>query len=240
MSGGVNMKIAIVDDEKSIRSYLQEKIKQCKYFEEEECEVQCFENGEAFLRTKIEEIDILFLDVEMPGINGMDLAKKLREEKCNAILVFITAHAQFAIEGYEVSAFRFLMKPIQEEKLEETFFALYKAYKRSRRKIVLRAGCIEYIFYLNEILYMESMRNRVIVTCKDKQVVIDGPLQAVYEELREDGFMKTHRCYIVNMDQVAQVTTHMIKFGEDHYVPLSKTHKSRFLKELREFRGKAS
>ena len=234
------MKIAIVDDEKSIRSYLQEKIKQCKYFEEEECEVQCFENGEAFLQTKIEEIDILFLDVEMPGINGMDLARKLREEECSALLVFITAHAQYATEGYEVSAFRFLVKPFREEKLEETFSALYKAYKRSRRKIVLRAGCVEYIFYLNEILYMESMGNHVLVICKDKEVRIDGPLQAIYEELREDGFMKPHRSYIVNMDQVTQVTTGTIKFGENRNVPISKTRKSRVMKELREFRGRAS
>lgn len=113
------MKIAVCDDEEIFSMKLKKYLEQ--YYNSIDLIIDVFKSGEDFIR-KIKSLtdryDIVFLDIEMSPIDGIETAKKLRENNKDVIIIFLTSHGEFATDGYEVDAFRFLIKPVQEVKLK--------------------------------------------------------------------------------------------------------------------------
>ena len=161
------MKIAICDDEKQICELLKEKIIQMFFNNDEAFDIELFENGEALLKADLKQIDILFLDVDMPGRNGLEIAKEIRRQTEDMIIIFITAYSEFVFESFKVEAFRYLLKPIKENELVETLQSVYKKLCESDEELKICFENETYNIKYSDILYLEGMRGKIWIYCKN-------------------------------------------------------------------------
>lgn len=171
-----------------------------------------------FCFTENKAYDILLLDVEMGGMNGVELAKELRKHDEALQIIFITGYSDYIAEGYEVDAVHYLMKPVKQSKL---FAALDRAAerRRSQERVLILETCGEIIrIPLHEISFVEVCKNYVTVHAKEVYTV-KRTLGDIEKEL--DGrFFRTGRSYIVNLNVVRRVNKKEICLADGTLVPL--------------------
>ena len=142
------MKIALCDDEKIFRDDIYRYI--IKY--NPDYEIREFPNGRALLNSR-EEFDIIFLDIEMPELNGMDTAAKLRNFSSDSIIIFLTSHIEKVQDAFKVRAFRFLTKPVQEDALKEAFTQAVKEISEQEKILINQKGRISEV-KIDDIVYI--------------------------------------------------------------------------------------
>ncbi len=197
------MKIAICDDEKIFLDSLEEKI--YGILSKLDCEVIAFGSAEALLSSAM-DYDLIFLDIEMGGMDGMRAAKQIRETDFETPIVFLTSHTEMAIEGYEVNAFRFLKKPVEEEKLRQTLQDI-QLMKASHKGVMIKAGGEEIVVIPSEVLFLESDNNNVRIITSSGSITTRLKLSEAIEIFNRinDTIRKVHRCSAVNLDHVARL-----------------------------------
>ena len=149
------MRIAICDDEKMIRELLKEKIQKYYFSNNMDFSIQTFENGEKVLESDLNLIDVLFLDVEMPGRNGMKIARAIREKNKEMLIVFLTAYSEFVFESFKVDAFRYLVKPVNDQELTETLAAIFQKFCETEEHLNFQFQNEMYSINYSDILYIE-------------------------------------------------------------------------------------
>ena len=186
------------------------------------------------------EIDLMFVDINMPDLNGMDFVKSLNNPPK---VIFTTAYSEYAIEGFKVDAIDYLLKPIG---YTDFLKAAEKAKARLKHTIVPSAKIEsneEFLFIkseykilrinLSEIKYIESMREYVrIFTEGQKPIMALMSMKKMEEFLPGSDFMRVHRSFIVNLKKVAHVERHRIIFDNKIYIPVSDQYKEKFQKFL--------
>jgi two-component system, LytTR family, response regulator len=195
----------IVDDEKPAREEMLEALK--KYAEIEIVE-QCKTATHALQAIEELKPDVVFLDIEMPPYNGLELIKKL-----NYIpeIIFCTAYNQFAIEAFEHNAMDYLLKPIQQDRLKKAMDKLYKKVADntlkdlSSKRLLLQNGNQYYLTNLAEIYLVEAQGNYIKYYFKDKQVLKLSTLINAEKELPVDYFLKANRSQIINKNFIAKI-----------------------------------
>ncbi|MBR3306035.1 MAG: response regulator transcription factor [Lachnospiraceae bacterium] len=197
------MRIAVCDDEEIFLNSLTEKI--YGILSRLDCEVFPFRNAETLLSSAM-DFDLVFLDIEMDGMDGMSAAKKIRETDNGIPIVFLTSHTEMAIEGYEVNAFRFLKKPVEEEKLKQTLKDL-RLMKASQKGVLIKTGGEEIVVIPSEILFLESDNNNVRIITTAGSYTTRSKLSEAIELFNRinDTIRKVHRCSAVNLDHVARL-----------------------------------
>lgn len=197
--------IAIVDDDKSFINLLRKKVEDyCNVFKLP-CQITAFSNSQLFYYelTDKKHYDICFMDIEMSGINGIQLAEKLREYDKNTYLVFVTSYFEFAAHGYSLKAFDFIQKSLLDEKLSLVLNGIVLEIKRTENRFY----CIETDMRLQRIAYKEiiylykSKKNTVIVSMED-EIQVRKPLQTVFQELNSEEFIWVERGYIINLEHI--------------------------------------
>lgn len=233
------MKIAICDDEKQICELLKEKIIQVFFNNDESFEIELFENGEVLLKTDLKQIDILFLDVDMPGRNGLEIAKEIRRQSEDMIIIFITAYSEFVFESFKVEAFRYLLKPIKENELVETLQSVHKKLCESDEELKICFENETYNIKYSDILYLEGMRGKIWIYCKNGRIYRwRGVLKKVGESIKEKGFFQIHQSYIINMNKIVKYNAQMVELEEGHKVPISRYRLNDFKEEYIRFWSK--
>lgn len=240
----------IVDDEKPARdelAYLLSSIEDIEVVGEAE-------NGIQAIRKAIEKKpQLVFLDVSMPGINGIDIAKELSEIEPSPLIVFITAYDKYAVSAFEVSAFDYLLKPVSEDRLRNSIDrirslistretqALDKLGKlpgelnlsRSTRIVGYQNGMI-FPIELEEILFLTLEGKNTIVVCERGKYQINGTLSELQERLSDRRFFRSHKSYIVNLDRIDSIepwfnSTYNIHLkGIAEIIPVSRTYVKAF------------
>ena len=200
-------KIVICDDVEIDRSILRHFLE--KYFEDREAEalVEEYSSGKA-LTADVEEgyleMDLLFLDIFMNGMNGMETAAKLRELSCTASIVFLTTSPDFAVESYEVEASGYILKPFSASQLVRLLEKTLKTNGRNR--VAVKTGRQFRYPYTDDILYIDSDRHMVTLHLQDgSEIVTKDKLGDIESRIGEKRFLRCHQSYLVNMDQVADV-----------------------------------
>lgn len=127
------MQIAVCDDEKAVREVLKDKIEKACREAGMACQVKCYCSGEELLSAE-DMPDLLFLDIQMPGIDGMDAAAQLRRRQWDTILIFVTALSEYVYDAFDVGAFHYLVKPFRDEKLREILIRAAEQYKKQRQR----------------------------------------------------------------------------------------------------------
>ena len=215
-------RIAVCDDRQTDRDYLASLLEEWAASVGHIVQSRLFPSAEAFLFCYEEDKswDMLLLDIEMDGMDGVTLAKKVRRENRTVQLIFVTGYSEYISEGYEVSALHYLVKPIRRDKF---FTVLDRAAEQCARNghFLTLAQSKEMIrLPLYEICYLEASRNYVTIHGENGQnYTIRHTLSELEREL-DDRFFRTGRSYIVNLACIRKVTRTDIHLKNGELVPL--------------------
>ena len=208
-------KIAICDDSKLDRQLLKVVIQ--TYFEnnEEEFKIFEYELGDNLLDDI--EVELLFLDIIMNGTNGMKIARKLRDIQFTPI-IFLTAHADYAVESYEVYAAGYLLKPYDTNKLT---LLLDEVLQRSvQKRIAVKVKKQHRYLEINDIMYVESDKHVLNIHLKDSRVIqTTEKLSELEKTINSKRFIRCHQSYLVNMDYIKDAKTDFI-LSNDIRIPI--------------------
>lgn len=220
------IRIAVCEDERILLEQLTEDIKNILDKHSIPYSVKAYANGNALLAC--EEFDLLFLDIAMRSLNGLELAKKLRARGDESKLVFITAHRQYAVDAYDVQAFHYLIKPIDLKKLEAVLLKLCSLLKgESEQALAFRQGTLVRRIPFEQILYLEVVNRKIYLYKSEESVSFYGKLNEL-EPVLPDAFFRCHRSYIVNLDHVKHYKKEAIWLDNECIVPLSRRRHQAF------------
>lgn len=220
------MRIAICDDEKSLRRDLRRLVEVHLELQGMDYEIEEYTSGETLVRDMGKnETDILFLDIEMPGIGGMDTARALRSAGDKVLIIFVTAYPDYVFQGYEVQAFHYILKPYQPRKIQEVLDKAIEERGASREHYYVveqKSGTLR--LRLSQIYCFYSDRRSVCALDKNgDKVTFYGKLDRVQEEL-PSFFQRVHNRYLVNMNEVSKVEGGCcVCNGEE--IPVSRTYR---------------
>ena len=178
--------------------------------------------------------DILFVDIEMPGISGLQLVKKLAGEKL--LPVFITSHPEFAIESYEIEAFDYLLKPLTAERFARCALRLrdfcqlrLKAFAFEKEQesgtLMIKQGYEKCKLHLKDILYLEAMKDYTRIIVPGKQYLVLATLSSMQDQLPPEKFIRIHRSYVVNLDKIVRLKGNRVHLPEGE-LPVGKLYKN--------------
>lgn len=196
------MQIAICDDEKSMGLILEEKIRKLL----PDAAIEKYLSGDELLASGCKP-DILFLDIQMPGKDGMETAEILRQKNENMVLIFVTAAEEYVFQAFDVGAFHYLVKPFSDAKFEEVVKKAVKMQREHPHKeadekyMMIQSKGSHIKVYLRDIVYAEVYNRKVIIHTRNTDIEYYGKLQDLSDRAGKD-FFRTHRAYLVNFRYV--------------------------------------
>lgn len=233
------IKIAICDDEKNIRSYLTLLIRE----QNTECEITEYASADEYLSSSMGH-DLLFLDIELKGsasgMDGMGVAKQIRgmEQIRQPVIIFVTGYEKYVYDAFDVDAFQYLVKPVNEQKFAEVFSRaqdkiLSEAEQKKKTLLIQYAGANKAI-PLDNIYYMESQKHKIVLYTKDGELEYYAKIGELEEEL-QGQFCRIHKGYLVNLSCVEEYSRTEIILTNGDKLPLSKYKYEDFVKAYLRF-----
>ena len=238
------IKIAICDDETNIRAYLSSLIgaQSCP------CEIVEYASAGDFLADH-REIDLLFLDIELApfgsGLDGMALARKIREQTTGTqpVIIFVTGYERYVFDAFDVGAFQYLLKPVDEEKFAQVFFRAVAQIGTAREKpgrvLTLQSANTSKTVPLDSIYYIESSNHKVELHLKDGEFACYAKIGDLELEL-QDQFFRIHKGYLVNLSYVAGYSKTEVTLTNGERLLLSKYKYQDFVKAYLHFLKKGA
>ena len=218
------MEIAVVDDEKAVREHI------CALIEEQQpgSRIEAYATGEELLASG-KGFDIVFLDIQMEGMNGIEAAKKLREQQEDTVLAFITGIKDYVFDALDLYAFQYLLKPIDEDKFAGVLERAVKEAVRKKERHVLFIKSRNLTLDQSEILYIESRAKKVEIHTVRQAIEIYASMDELERQLGEE-FYRCHRAYIVNMDCITEYDGESITLTSGDRVYMAKKKYGEFVK----------
>lgn len=218
------MKIAICDDEPAQTKYISRLVDKWAENRKKPVEADAFDSAEAFEFAWSEDksYDVLFLDIQMPGQNGMELAKTIRQSDDRLAIIFVTGFSDYMDEGYEVSALHYLIKPVDENKL---FSCLDKACRNIKTEVpmlIAECGGGNIRIRQDEILYVEAFAHSVEITASGGVCKVGESIGEIEKRLDKTLFYRPHRSYIVGLKYVAKIGKTGITLDNGTLLPVSR------------------
>lgn len=230
------LKIAIVEDDQKTSSEI---IKLCeRYFAEKgrKIFVQSFSDGMNFISDFHGDFDIVLLDIDMPLMNGLATARKLRESDDRCAIIFITNLTQYVLKGYEVAALGYLLKPVSFDKLRKTLDQAVKTVDKTQKKtVVIRVENDVMVLNTDDIHYIEVMGHNLYIYTEDKTHTLKKTLVEFEKLLDGAGFARPNHSFLVNLKYVRSIVKNdvLISVGaEDIRINLSRNKKKAFIDAL--------
>ena len=218
------MEIAVVDDEKTIKEHI------CTLIEEQQPDshIEAYATGEELLVSG-KRFDIVFLDIRMEGMNGIEAAKKLRAQQGDIILVFITGMKDYVFDALDLYAFQYLLKPIDEGKFAEVLERAVREAVRKKERRALFIKSRNLTLDQSEILYIESRAKKAEIHTVRQTIEIYAAMDELEGQLGEE-FYRCHRAYLVNMDCITEYDSQSITLTNGDRVYLTKKKYGEFVK----------
>lgn len=194
-------KIAVCDDEQIFIDDVVAKLKE----QSEQCEISEYTSGEELLDSSL-DFNIIFLDIEMTGINGINTAFLLRERKYDGMIIFLTNHTEFMPDAFKVKAFRFLDKPLDNEKFNEAFSEAKKEILNTEHILLSDRSGKKVYLKLTDIVYLEAYGDGTYIYGKTGSIYdTDKPLKYWKEQIGSEHFYQIHKSYIVSYLYVSTI-----------------------------------
>ncbi|HWI92259.1 MAG TPA: LytTR family DNA-binding domain-containing protein [Flavisolibacter sp.] len=227
----------IIDDEPLARKGLKEYINDVDFLQLEG------ESDNPLKATKLlseGNIQLIFLDIQMPKITGLEFFKTLHNAPP---VIFTTAYPQYALDGFELNALDYLVKPISFERFLKASMRAKEYYEVRNKNLEEQktAGKDDFFFvkadnklvkiFLDDILYVEALQNYVSIHTKTKKFITYLTFKSIEEYLASDRFIKTHKSYIVSASKIDNIEGNDIRIG-DHHIPISRTSKDEVMERL--------
>ncbi len=227
------MNCIIIDDDEACRAVLEQLINQTDPLKH----VGSYENGiQAINALKNNETHLVFLDVEMPEMNGIEMLAQL---EIKPLVILTTSHQEYALDAYNHEVVDYLVKPVTlprflkaVSKAERQFENLFMGnISNDRNYFFVRKDTVINKVPIADVLWVEAMGDYVTINTKSKKIVLHSTLRSIESKLPKDKFIRVHRSFIVQMENIKTVEGNTI-FIEDTYVPLGTVYKDTFLKRL--------
>ncbi len=225
------MTVAIVDDDKKMRDLLTNYLHRMEKEFDLSFSITAFESGMTFLK-EYTNTDIVLLDIDMPVINGMETAKELRKLDTQVVIVFITNLAQYAINGYEVNAVSYILKPVHYFDLAFKLRRAAEIAERNKRAdIVISAGTVIKRVDISDVAYVEAVKHKVIYHLRNGTYETWDTLGNAEKKLDYPCFIRTNRCYIVNMNYITEINDIYITVNGDRLL-VSRSRKKELVEKF--------
>ena len=226
------IKIALCDDQEQYIDMLMKHVERYGNEVDTEFNITVYNSGRKLIddiKTDSKMYDIVFLDVEMPEINGLKIAEAIRQMSEDIVLCFVTGHEQYAREAYQVEALGYIVKPVAYNELKKLLrrAVIMVKYEHDNRKsgknyIEVPVSGDKRIIDVRTIKYIEKNRNQCILHFSDSELKCYESLKKMYSRLDNELFVYSHQGYIVNFDEIKEVKENVICFGRNVEVPVSR------------------
>lgn len=194
------MNICICDNENYIHDEIKLFISELAVTETQFKITDTFSGEELLKKCSSPDVfDIIFLDTEMAGIDGMKTAEELRKKGAKSIIIFISARKDYVFDSFKYEAFDFMVKPLKKEQFDEIIFRAVRKYKAEHPAIVLKWQNDRYAILVHEISFIEGYQRHIMVHTDHKIYEAIGKIPDMLEELEIYGFIRVHQGFLVNM-----------------------------------------
>ena len=236
----MKLKCIAVDDESLARKLLEENIQQLPFLE---LVATCKNPFEAMEVLQREQVDLMFLDIQMPGMLGTKFLSSLREKP---LVIFVTAYSNYAVESYDLEVIDYLLKPVSMERFAKAAFKAMDAHqKRQPVQVVAASGTtIPSHFFVNveyslvkimvdDISHVEGMKDyvKIFLAHAKKPVLTKSTLKGIEEKLPEKRFFRVHKSFIVNVEKIESIRSHQISIGA-YEIPVSESNMDELMRLL--------
>ncbi len=224
------MRVAVCDDESRFITDFKNIMK--RLYSSLDIIVDDFSEGGELLKSfSVKPYDLVFLDIEMPEMDGLTLAKKLREQSGDVCIVFLTGHIEYAIKGYEVGALRYLTKPADDSKVREVIE--YVLRQQAAQKLIwVRTDEGDIKLRLSDIIFIESKTHNVIINTAGDSFSVRGNISDYESRLTPEGFFRIHRGYIISLSKVVQLSGKEVIMEDGTALPIGRSYDPRFKEAL--------
>jgi DNA-binding LytR/AlgR family response regulator len=234
----MNYTCLIVDDEQPARLLLEEFVKKIPNLA---LKGMCKNPLEAMEILQKEQIDIMFLDIQMPELTGVEFIKSLQNKPA---VIFTTAYSEYAIEGYQLDVTDYLVKPFSFSRFVKAvnkaveFIDLKKAALKGGEPVSAHANYILlhadhkiYKVKIDDILYIEGLKEYVSYFTKEKRIIVLQSLKSIEDSLPKDRFIRIHRSYIVPIDRIKSLDGNQVQIGEK-LIPIGRSYKDEVMRKV--------
>lgn len=183
------------------------------------------------------QFDLIFLDIDVPGKNGMETAQEIRKIDNLTILVFLTNFSKYAVNGYEVNAADYMLKPLDYYSFAlKMHKILHMLYQNIEKEITIMTKGLLHRFSINELFYVEINNHDLIYHLGDETISTRGSLSEVEKSLPKNSFSRCNNCYLVNLKHVTKIKDNTVWIGKNE-LTISRPKKKMFLNDLTNYIG---
>ena len=215
------LKIAICDDNQAFLDQIKEYVHQWN----ENAQITTFSDGDTLISQHNKSpFDLLLLDVVMPLINGIDIAKEIRQNDTGVHIVFLTSSAEYAVESYTVKADNYLLKPINKNSLFSCLDYIYQKRVSKQKFLLIKSASVTHRIFIDNIEYIEAQNKNTILHLTDGTTIKSTNQLYVFEEqlTPKDGFFKISRSYIINVCYVHSYSVKEVCMLSNITIPISR------------------
>lgn len=229
--------VAIVEDEESMSKQLVSCFSRYGEENNEDFSFSIFKDAESFLKDYKKQHSLILMDINLPNMNGMDCVRKLREIDDKVLVVFVTNLSQFAVDGYEVKAFDFVVKPISYSnfvlkiKRAITHLKSLKNYE-----LIVSAKERKYVININELVYIEIRNHAITYHTIKCEINASGTLKSLYSNLSKHHFAFCNQCYLVNLAYVKGIDGEYLIMNDER-IRIASSRRKAFMQELTAYIG---
>ncbi|MCF2707020.1 response regulator transcription factor [Arcanobacterium haemolyticum] len=230
--------VGIVEDNPRDRAHIESLLNQFEHENSVSFSVRKFDDGAAILDHYQPDYDIIFLDIQMSGIDGMRTATAIRQVDTKVVLIFVTNTSQYATTGYSVNAQSYLLKPV-------TYFAFHTEMQRAlsrlqqleRESILVGSGSSLRRLDIADIVYLESNRHRMTIHTVSEEIVFSGTLKSLESDLAPRNFYRANSGYLVNLRHLKAITGEDALMSNGDVLKVSRSRKKGLMEALTNYIG---
>ena len=219
------MRIAVCEDNNIVAAFMEDYIAS---MDAENIEYEIFTSGDDLIHYMEREnvtFNILFMDIEMPGRNGIETSAYVREKDKNALIIFITDHKEYVYEVFDVLPFRFLIKPVTREALNLVMKKAFEHFNLTKQVFFFKQNKTQLQVAFDEIIYFEGNLRKFRLVTTGGEYDFYGKISEVVKKLDGNLFLQIHNSYIVNMDQIRKISESVVLLKSGTTLPISKKYR---------------